>query len=182
MHSYHHPIEEYGRDIALALDNLHLDGIIVKESPGKRIFSKLLKEYDAGWVLDIHSDNAETMERDVTGFLEKPYPLLLVRHGYTPEEFEELDRTYKDMYEYGPSGEAGRIWFEFSQMAKVRKLLNEFALEKYGTTDIYVPSDWYPLRRHPNILTLGLAFFRAFDQSLEFVKSLAEHLQHRSLQ
>ncbi len=181
LHSYHRPIEGYGRDVALEIDNLHLDGIIVKESPRKRTTSKLLREYNAGWILDLHSDNEETMTRDVSDFLKNPYPLLMIRHGYTPEEFRELDKAVKEADEYGPPGEAWETWFKFTKKAKVRELLDEFAVEKYGTKDVYVPSDWYPQQRNANILTLGLAFFRPFDQSVEYVKSLAQYLQRRSL-
>lgn len=59
MHSWvsktHYPQEEYARSVALEIQSLDLEGVIVIESPARRDFGRLLREYKAKWIVDLHS-------------------------------------------------------------------------------------------------------------------------------
>jgi len=59
LHSWvsktHYPREEYARSVALEIQRLDLEGVIIVESPTRRDFGKLLGKYKAKWILDLHS-------------------------------------------------------------------------------------------------------------------------------
>jgi hypothetical protein len=167
LHSWiasgHRVLETYARNVALAVDKENLEGVIVMESPQRRPCAKLLRKYNASWMVDLHSDDPSEYDflRGLHGYmLEKPYPLAAISYG-------------------------GDVWDPEARMCmpirnRVGVFLNEFQKEKYGTESaVYLSCAYPPRRLHERNLTIGLLFFRPLDQSVEFVESLAQYLYSR---
>ena len=162
LHSWvsrRHPVrEDYARDVALQVDSLGIEGIIVRESPGKRQVAKLLRQYQATWVMDLHSDPERLEPSEYCR--RSPYPLVPIHYG---GKVRDPDATITYLQ---PRNEVG-------------ELLRQFAIEKYSTEEALYITAFYPLRHHPRFIQLGLLWFRPMDQSIELVKSLAQYLQRR---
>ena len=96
LHSWvspkHSELEMYARNVALEIEKLGLEHIIVRESPVKRNFARLLKEYNASWVFDLHSDVTEPywVKKDGKWVRVLPFP---VKSGFgtlPPADYSEL--------------------------------------------------------------------------------------------
>jgi len=158
LHSYHRPLEEYARDIALDLDKLHLNGVIVKESPRKRNFELLSSRYSVGWVMDLHSDPYHTPPEKSD--LISPYnPLAIIYYG-----------------EIWPKGGPSTtpIGWTSPRSRGVKKLLSEFREKYYPSACLYIePSS---ISAIPRFLHIGLLWYRPKQISLELLKNLTNHL------
>jgi hypothetical protein len=179
LHSFHYPgrkigrgkgeYEQYARDVALALDGLHLDGILVKESPIKRYFPRLLKKYKADWALDLHDDIGGI------DWLTQPWPICCVNHAWPDEPSRQNDVAWQ------------------SKVKKVKTILHDFTEQVYGFK--LGPPYTYILENReppfysgpasgsldPRVLGIELYTRRPFEQSLDFVKRLSNYLQGESL-
>lgn len=163
LHSWvsprHSVLEPYALEVALEIENLGLEGIIVRESPTQRCFAKLLKKYNASWVFDLHSDVPSDYTYDwYKDLVKKPYPIARVEYG-------------------------GSVWDPDAELSTpirnwVGQLLDEFQRKKYSTPSIVLDAFW-PMRRHERLLGFGLVYARPLDVSVDLVKSLAEYLYER---
>jgi hypothetical protein len=156
----HSELEPYARDVALEIEKLQLEGIIVQESPVKRSFRKLLRKYNASWVFDLHSDTPSSYRIDDYGdLLKKAFPIARIEYG-------------------------GEVWDPHAGLSMpirnwVGELLNKFEKEKYGDAPALVLDAFWPMLRHERLLGFGLAYVRPLDVSIDLVKSLAEYLYER---
>ncbi len=167
LHSYHRPIEEYARDVALEVAREAPDYIVVRESPRKRIFERLSRKYEVGWVLDLHSSPPE-LEPPTDEWLIDPYrPLAKICYG---------ERWPKG----GPSETSVTIphfWKGLtSESREVRRILEEFCERYYPKADIWLGPIARPHSVNPRFLIVGLLWYRPLNISVEFIKKLSDHL------
>jgi hypothetical protein len=171
LHSYHQPVEEYARDVALEIAKNAPEFIIVKESPRNRIFECLSRKYKAGWILDLHSSNPE-VEPHVPDVHETPYrPLGKICYG---------ERWPKG----GPSVASVTIpHFGYTEgltpeSKEVRRILKEFEKKYYPPpfAEVYIGPIARPHSVNPRFLIVGLLWYRPLEISIEFVKKLCNHL------
>jgi hypothetical protein len=166
LHSYHYPIEDYARDVALEIKKMNLPGIKVIKSPRrKRWFEQLLRKYDAKWALDLHSDP----------YRSEPDPYLL--HSDVLGNI-----TYGGITLWNPdtlSKEKAERWHLYGILSELGELLWQFQIEKYGKQVLSLNPN-YRGKIHRRMLQIGLLWFRPMDKSVEFIKSLAQYLQERT--
>jgi len=182
-------LETYARNVGLEIEKLGFEGAIVKESPVKRFFGKLLKEYNASWVFDLHSDVTEPywIKKDGKWVRALPYPEkkrgLSFCYRLEPTEYSDLLQKPFPIarVEYG-----GKVWdpdAEFSKFIRnaTGQILADFLEEKYGGlyTALVLDAFW-PMRRHERLLGFGLVYARPLDVTVDLVESLAEYLYERS--
>ncbi len=168
MHSWvspegrHSELEPYARDVALEIERLGLEGAIVKQSPVKRNFGKLLRKYNASWVFDLHSDipsHYEIAKDWYKDLVRKPFPIARIEYGGSVRD-PDADLSMPV-----------RNW--------VGELLDKFEKEKYGGAPALVLDAFWPMQRRERLLGFGLVFVRPLHVSVDLVKSLAEHLYER---
>jgi hypothetical protein len=160
LHSYHIPLEEYARDVALDVKKLQINGVIVKKSPKKRIFESLSRMYNAGWILDLHSD-PQHREPPKERLISQYHPLALVEYG----------ERWKGVYE-GQETSEGK-W--------VKNLLESFRENNYpgyvgGNASLEI-MPWLKTRSNPRFIRIGLLWYRPRKISVEFIEKLSQYLQ-----
>jgi len=179
-------LETYARNVGLEIEKLGLEGVIVRESPVKRSFGKLLKKYDASWVFDLHSDVTEPywIKKDGKWIsaLPRKRGRFSLSHGEPPDYSDVLQKPFPiARLEYG-----GKVWdpdAEFREFVRneTGQILAEFLEEKYGGlyTALVLDAFW-PMQCHERLLGFGLVYARPLDVTVDLVKSLAEYLYERS--
>jgi hypothetical protein len=162
--------------------------MIVRESPVRRNFAKLLRKYNASWVFDLHSDVTEPywIMKDGKWIRALPYTYNIkgripYPYGYPPTDYSDLIQHPDPIarIEYG-----GNVWDPDAEVSMpirnwVGKLLHQFQIKKYGR-DVLVLDAFWPMRRHERLLGFALIYARPLDVSVDLVKSLAEYLYERS--
>jgi hypothetical protein len=189
----HPELEMYARNVALEIEKQvrieGLDYIIVKKSPVKRNFAKLLEEYDASWILDLHSDVTEPywVKKNDKWVRALPYAKLgrrtLWDRQRPPSDYYDIigKPTPIARIVYGGSVRDPHATLELGHLKPrnwVGKTLVKFALETYGDVPFTLMS-FYPMRRHERLIAFGLLYIRPLNTSVELVKSLAEYLYER---
>lgn len=195
LHSWvspgHPELEIYARNVGLEIEKLGLYGIIVCESPAERNFAKLLREYDANWVLDLHSDVTEPYWVMKNGKWTRVLPYPYVKRSRLPRVCEIEPTDYSDLiqepYPIAKILYGGNVWdpdveLDMSSIKPrnwIGEMLVQFSLKKYGVKDAFVPSASYPVRRYERLITFGLIYARPLNVSVDLIKSLAKHLYER---
>jgi len=179
----HPELETYARNVGLEIEKLGLDGVIVRESPAKRSFAKLLKEYEAGWIFDLHSDVTEPYwaKEEEKWVRTLPYSRKSGKYTWRPTDYSDLIRK---RYPVAGISYGGNVWDPDAELCMpvrnwVGKLIEDFSAKKYGTIDAIVPSAFYPRRCHERLLGFGLIYARPLHISVDLVKSFAEYLHER---
>ena len=159
LHRFH-PQEIYARDVALGLGNLHMDSVLIIESPRKRYFPRLLRKYEAYWALDLHDDmehiNWET----------EPFPLACVYTAYQDDRRKKNDIKYHILAK------------------RAKTLLEDFREQTYGNRQFLNPAFFIidnNTSLDPRALGIELYARRPLGQSVDFFKKLVNYLQSVSL-
>jgi len=111
----YHPTEDYAIDVALALDKLNLERVIVKEFvPRKRDYGKFLRENKANWILDLHSESTEGRILPPSEILDTKSLGIISwgwRHDYNAlmEKFFREHYNGEEILSYGKAGTIQRI-------------------------------------------------------------------------
>lgn len=166
---------------------MNLDWLIVKKSPTKRNFAKLLKQYDASWVFDLHSDVTEPywVKKGDEWVRVLPFPkrrrgLDRAYFGPPPDYSETVEKPYPiARIEYGGKVRDPDAEISLPVRNWVGELLIEFQKEKYGTRWAVFLDAFWPMRRHERLLGIALLYARPLEVSVDLVKSLAEYLYER---
>lgn len=190
MHSWvspgHPELETYARNVGLGIERLGLDGIIVRESPVKRNFAKLLKDHNASWVFDLHSDATEPywVKKNGEWVRVLPYPKrkrgLTLAYRREPPDYSDLVREPYPIARIEYGGDVRDPDAELSLPIRncVGELLDKFERWKYDEDALVLDAFW-PMRRHERLLGFGLVYVRPLHVSIDLVKSLAEYLYER---
>lgn len=197
LHSWispkHPELEMYARNVAIEIEKQaraeRLDYIIVKESPMKRNYAKLLQEYDASWIFDVHSDVTEPYWVKLNNKWVRVLPYVNRKRGLK-RTYQRPPRDYSDILDSpfpiarviygGPSRDPNQMLDlgDTKPMNWVGDLIVQFALEKYGSVP-FILQAFYPMRRHERLIAFGLCYMRPLDVSVDLIKSLAKYLYER---
>lgn len=127
---------------------MNLNGIIVKESPRKRYYKKMISQYKAKWVLDLHSND---LSKDRVYDFEKELLAYLFLGG-------EYERN-KDLGRYRAFAEWGKKTFPTYKRRPSPVMVLEAGIEKPR-----------------NFIGVELLNHNPRSASIELVKKLAESL------
>lgn len=162
MHSYHYfntpkyheirPSEKYARSIGLEIEKQNWPNVIVKESKRYRHYKRLTDQYDAKWIIDLHSND---------GFKK------------LPKKGQFLSRFY-----CGHNWKLGESFFETKsfQMLMSWKLDVEKNIYQQQGIDIDVAP-----RRPPNLIGVELYTYNSRSKNIEFLKSFVNYLHQNPL-
>ncbi|MBI2938354.1 MAG: hypothetical protein HYY22_09115 [Thaumarchaeota archaeon] len=175
MHSYHRPLEVYARDVALEIAKNPPEGVIVRESPRKRSFGRLTTQYNAAWILDLHSDPYQTPAAPED--LKHPYlPLVLIEYGEKWKgTLHELAQKKPDILLDKPFTQEG----EFVRNVIEKHLRERYTVERGVVGNITYGGAVLPYvktRSNPHFIRMGLLWYRTKEFGVQLVNGLAQHL------